>query len=159
MKAWPGATTQTLISNLNQIYDASVDLYIIAIGTNDIRYRNKKLCAMDSMEYVKNIDGIVSFIRSKRADTRFVFISPWPSLWYDPLSNIPEKEKIDLMHAYTNTLDAFCEKNKFLFINPADKITRVLTTQISSNYLVDFIHPNASDGIILYSRTVLDPAI
>jgi hypothetical protein len=58
MKAWPGATTKTLISNMNQIYDASVDLYIIAIGTNDIRYRNKNLCAMDSVEYVKNIDRI-----------------------------------------------------------------------------------------------------
>ena len=29
------------------------DLYVIAVGTNDIRYRNKDTCAMTSEEYLK----------------------------------------------------------------------------------------------------------
>jgi len=157
VKAWPGATTKTLMRNLKNIYDENVDLYIIAIGANDIRYRNKKTCAMNAVDYIKNIDSIVSYIRSRRTDTQFVFVSPWPSLWYDPLSKIPETEKINLMRKYTTTLGAHCEDEVgLLFIDPTDKITSVLNTQITNKYLVDYIHPNAADGIILYSQAVLD---
>ena len=42
----------------NKIIESLTDLYIIALGTNDIRYRDSSICAMNSSEYIYQIDKI-----------------------------------------------------------------------------------------------------
>ena len=42
-----GFTTELIIRNYKyRINESNSDLYIIALGTNDVRYRNEKICAM-----------------------------------------------------------------------------------------------------------------
>jgi lysophospholipase L1-like esterase len=55
-----GYTTLLIIQKLkNQIIKSDSSLYIIAIGTNDIRYRNSNICAMTKEKYIKNMKIIV----------------------------------------------------------------------------------------------------
>ena len=45
------------------ILKSKSDLYIIAIGTNDVRYRDSEICAMTKEEYIENIKNIVKFAK------------------------------------------------------------------------------------------------
>ena len=140
--------TNKYIKNMQQ-----ADLYVIAIGTNDIRYRNKKYCAMDEKAYIEALKKLVSKIPNK--DTaEFVFIAPWLSMSND--TSIDEKLKNSLMKKYTEYLKDFCDKNEYLFINPNIELEDVLNKDVTNKYLVDFIHPNSNKGIYLYSSAVLN---
>ena len=153
-KAWPGATSVTLLDNIEEIYSQETDIYVIAIGVNDIRYRDKNICAMTSEEYINNIDKLVKYILSNNVHADFVFVAPWPVLPNDPYCFLMPDEKENLMEIYAEELENYCSENGFLFVNPYGLISRVLNTEIASNYLIDHIHPNASDGIKLYSMSV-----
>lgn len=154
-KAWQGATTYTLLENINKVYSHDTDIYVIAIGTNDIRYRDKKICAMTSEEYIHNIDILVNGILSEKRDTDFVFISPWPVLYPDPFSTLNPDQKDTLFKEYSKALEKYCHDKGFLFIDPHYRISEVLKKEISSHYLIDHIHPNASGGILLYSSSIV----
>ena len=59
-------TTKLIIRDFkNEIIKSNSDLYIIAIGINDIRYRRESTCAMNSAEYMTQIKKIVSEFCSK----------------------------------------------------------------------------------------------
>ncbi|MDF2533665.1 MAG: capA, partial [Clostridia bacterium] len=155
-EAWASATTLTLLNNAEAIAERSADLYVIAIGTNDVRYRNVKTCAMDKDSYVENINKLIVKIQSKNPNANFVFISPWLALDNDPYTAI-STEKRDLMLAeYGEALELYCEEKGYSFINPNAAISKVLLRYPPSDFLIDHIHPNASDGIKLYSEKVLE---
>ena len=59
--------------------------------------------------------------------------------------------------AYSQALDAYCTEENFLFVNPNERINSMLRLYPDSKYLVDFIHPNSTEGIRLYSESVLLP--
>jgi fucose 4-O-acetylase-like acetyltransferase/lysophospholipase L1-like esterase len=154
-EAWASATTLTLLNNAEAITEHSADLYVIAIGTNDVRYRNKKTCAMDKDSYVENINKLLVKIQSKNPNANFVFISPWLALDNDPYTAI-SIEKRDLMLAeYGEALELYCEEKGYSFIKPNAAIDKVLRRYAPSDFLIDHIHPNASAGIKLYSEKVL----
>jgi len=154
-RAWPGATTITLLENIEDIYSDETDIYIIAIGINDIRYRNKNICAMTSEEYIENIDKLVEYIFSRNGNADFVFISPWPVLSDDTISKLTSEQKDVLLENYTTDLENYCNDKNILFVNPYNNISNVLNKEIPSKYLIDYIHPNAHDGISLYSKSVV----
>lgn len=154
-EAWGSATTLTLLENAESIAEHCADLYVIAIGTNDVRYRNKKTCAMDKGSYVENIDKLIVKIQSKNPNANFVLISPWLALDNDPYTVI-SVEKRDLMLAeYGETLAVYCKEKGYSFINPNPAIDEVLLKYAPSDFLIDHIHPNANAGIALYSEKVL----
>jgi len=78
-EAWDSATTKTLLENSDKISANKADIYVVAIGTNDVRYRDKKTCAMDSDTYVKNIKTLIEKITTLNKSAKFVLISPWLS--------------------------------------------------------------------------------
>jgi lysophospholipase L1-like esterase len=154
-EAWGGATTKTLLGNSDAITGHRADLYVIAVGTNDVRYRNKQTCAMDEKSYVENIDRLVEKIKARDPKADFAFISPWLALANDPYTAIPV-EKRDLMLAgYGKALESYCMENGYNYINPNPAINEMLQRYAPSDYLIDYIHPNVSAGIRLYSEKVL----
>ena len=89
-------TTKLILKQFkNDLIESNSDLYIIALGTNDIRYRKASICSMDSIEYINNIDSIVNLTKTK--NSKYIFIAPWFSTSKDPISNLNHTEKIKLM--------------------------------------------------------------
>ena len=140
------------------ILKSKSDLYIIAIGNNDIRYRNPKKCAMTKEDYIKNIKKIVMLARKSNKKSKIVLIAPWLSNSNDINSKLNKKEKNKLLEEYTQSLQNYCIKNDFLFINPNHYIKNIIS-QNSSKYLLDYINPNENNGILLYSEAVLKNSI
>lgn len=154
--SYGGGTVKTLLNHLEDIASCNADLYVIAIGTNDIRYRNANICSMNESDYINNIDILVKYIKSKHSSAQFVFVSPWPNQMVDPFMKIPFNECNQLFEKYTDSLKKYCQCFDYLFIDPSKKLKTVLANQVPSEYLLDHIHPNPTKGIYLYSEKVLE---
>ena len=145
-------TTKLLLQYFtDDLIDSKSDLYIIAIGTNDVRYRNKGICSMTPKEYINKINEIVNL--AKNNNSKFIFIAPWFSFSDDNISNIDHKSKKKLMKKYSLTLKKYAEKNNYIFIDPNEYLEKIIVKN-RGKYMVDFIHPNNQDGIELYSESV-----
>ncbi|OGO86746.1 MAG: hypothetical protein A2Y22_05905 [Clostridiales bacterium GWD2_32_59] len=154
-EAWGAATTLTLLEKIETIARHSADLYVIAIGTNDVRYRNKKTCAMDASSYIENINSLIVKILSKKPNAHFVLISPWLALDNDPYTQISVEKRDLMLSQFGEALRLYCEKKDYCFIDPNPAIDEMFLRCSPSKYLIDHIHPNASVGINLYSEKVL----
>ncbi len=155
--AYGSYTTKLLLQNKeNELKNCNSDLYIIAIGTNDIRYRDASECAMTSKEYITNIEKILSIITKENKNAEFVFIAPWFSLKSDNVSVLNHEDKLKLINEYSQALAEYSLKNNHLFINPNALIEESLKAKNSNYYMKDFIHPNKTKGIELYSWAVLE---
>ena len=142
-------------TNIAQLYG---DLYIIAIGCNDTRYRNPKTCAMDEKGFVENIVSLSRSIKQFNPDADIVYISPWESVDFDPFCKVDLQEKRQLYDNYSEALYNYCVENKYLFINPNPYIKNKIKEKGSVYYLRDHIHFNAKEGIALASEAVLASA-
>lgn len=143
-------TSKLLLKNKqNEIKNCTSDLNIIAIGANDIRYRNEN-SAMTSDEYINNIDEIIKLINNKK----IILIAPFYSMSYDKVTNLSLKEKNKLYEEYTKALENYSKKNNYLFINPNPILEKTLNNSNTSYYLIDYIHPNHT-GLYLYSEAIL----
>ncbi len=147
-------TTKMVIDNFTkQIKNSNSDIYFIAIGTNDIRYRDEKICAMDDKEYIEKIDKIVSSIKNKKA--KIVLIAPWMSLVSDTVAKGSYKEKNELIDNYSQALENYAKEKGYIYVNANRVIEEFFQKNIASDYLIDYIHPNSDKGIKLYSYAVL----
>ncbi len=150
-----GATSKTIQTVYNED-KAVADLYVIAIGTNDIRYRNPDICAMNEKEYVSEIEKLIAIIPNG-SSARFAFIAPWLSTDADiDLCKVDSTKKMELFSIYSTSLEQFCDEKGYVFINPNNIIFEHLNNELESKYLVDYIHPNATAGIRLYSEAVMN---
>ena len=148
-------TTMLIIKDFKyHIMKSKSDLYIIALGTNDVRYRDANICAMKKEDYINNIKTIIIFAKKYNKNAKFVLIAPWLSNPIDTVSKLNEREKNKLLDDYSNSLKNFCARNNYLFINPNPYIYNIFKNNISK-YLLDQIHPNENKGIELYSEAVL----
>jgi len=154
--AWGGATTVDLLHHTKEITSQKADLFVIAIGTNDIRYRDPTICAMDSSQYIQNLVTLINSIQIHFPEARFAFISPWLAMENDKVSRLSVLERDKFMQEYGKALAEFCKENEFLYIDPNPLIKAVLTKEAPSRYLLDYIHPNVKNGIYLYSLMVLE---
>lgn len=147
-----GATTKTILNMTKEINESS-DLYIIAIGINDISGRNSSHCSMDENEFIDTMGEIVASV-PKNQNTKFVMIAPWTSLEDDSISTYAEKQ--EYIKNYSSALEKYCNSKGYLFINPNDIIMEAFKKEQPSKYLVDLIHPNSKEGIKLYSKAVME---
>lgn len=148
-------TTSLIIKDFKyHILKSKSNLYIIALGTNDVRYRDPEICAMTKEQYIRNIQIIVNLAKKSNINSKFVFISPWLSLPDDKISKLNETNKNKLLEEYGNSLKNFCQKNNYLFINPNNYIWNLIKKN-PKKYIIDQIHPNENEGIQLYSESVL----
>lgn len=152
-----GATVKRLISDefLSKIAVVSADLFVVAIGTNDVRYRKEEICAMTPEEYISCIKILREAILKNNPVAKFVFIAPWTSTDGDKISALEYHAKIKLNNQYSEALKNFCETSGDAFINPNSYIKSVLNRRPHRDYLKDWIHPTADKGVILYSEAVL----
>lgn len=152
-----GKTSMWLLENADELAKQNADVYVVAIGTNDVRYRDQKICAMTETEYVSTLRSFVNRILKHNAKAKFIFIAPWTSTDGDKNSRLNYDDKITMNKAYSRALAAYCAEEGFLFVNPNGRINSMLRLYPDSKYLVDFIHPNSTEGIRLYSESVLLP--
>ena len=153
-----GYTTKDVINKLSsKIKESDSDVYFIALGVNDIRYRDEKKCFMDSDEYIKNIDKIVNLIENNEA--KIVLIAPWYSLINDSISRISFKEKNELVDEYSAALESYALDNGFIYIDANNYIEKFLAFHNAFDYYADYIHPNSGQGIKLYSYAVVYDSI
>lgn len=148
-----GCTVSYMLDNIEQIPIA--DLYVIAVGTNDVRYRDASVCAMNFDEYVSRIDQLKDKLLEKSPGAKFVFIAPWYSTEADIYCPMTFEEKTAMNDLYSSALEKYCSENGFTYINANDYIKGILTTSPDITYLLDHIHPNASKGVVMYSEAVL----
>ena len=135
----------------NEIIKSKTDLYIIAIGINDIRYRKESICAMNSENYIQQINEIVNLAKNK--NSKFIFIAPWFSTSYDIISEIKHEDKLKLIKEYSLAIENYSKINNHIFINPNEYLEKIIINN-TERYMVDFIHPNSNEGIELYSESV-----
>lgn len=150
-------TTQQMVSDYaDEIQSSQGDLYIVAIGTNDVRYRNSEACAMTPEAYVQEMDALVSLIRQSNPGARIILISPWMTLDNDGIAVPSHAEKRQLIHTYGDALKRYAEENGCDFIDPNDYLTEFFQVHQRSLYTSDGIHPNAAKGIELYTKAILE---
>lgn len=156
IEAHGGATTLTLSEKISRNRNCRADTFVIAVGTNDIRYRDPKICAMNSNEFCKNLENIVNKIQEQSPMAKFILVAPWPSLENDMIAKIAYKEKCRLQNEYTVALKNFCQIKGYFFADPTNFIVDQIERKPLNYYLKDHIHPNASEGIKLYSEAFLN---
>ncbi len=148
-------TTMLLNNKEKEIIDCSSSLNVIAIGTNDIRYRNN-VSALTKEKYIENIDKIINLLKKNNPNSQFVLIAPFISTRSDTVSKVEGSTKQKLYDEYSEELKKHSNLNNYLFINPNQIIINTLNTTNNKFYMKDFIHPNRTNGIYMYSKAILD---
>lgn len=148
-----GCTISYLADNIGNI--PAAELYVIAVGTNDVRYRDETVCAMTAEEFARRADGLGTALSEKSPGAEIVFIAPWYSTDGDKLSPLPFDDKTALNSEYSAALETLCAERGFGFINANGVIAEKLGRSPDRTYLLDHIHPNASRGVRMYSEAVL----
>ena len=154
--SWGGATTYTLLEKISEITQTQAEYYVIAIGTNDIRFRNEENSAMTAEEYIANLDSLVEAVVEINDDAEFVFITPWYSIESDPVSVLSYGKKIEMNQEYSEALSNWCIENNYLLIDPQPYIMEKIESGESNYYLLDYIHPNKEQGIRMYAEAVFE---
>ena len=153
---WGGATVQILLDHhMDSITGANADLYVIAIGTNDVMHRNPETCAMDSQTFIERMKSLRARILEANSAAQFVFIAPWHSADEDGVGKQTYAEKLELYQRYAEALEKWAVSDGDGFINPNPYIQQTLDLYPNSDYMVDYVHPNATTGVELYSKAVL----
>lgn len=148
-----GCTVSYLIDTADQIPKA--DLYVIAIGTNDVRYRDETSCAMTSEAYAERIEQLRLMLLEKNNFAEFAFIAPWYSTDGDTSTSLLFEAKVMLNSEYTQALEQFSSESGSIFINANPYIAEKLDHNPHREYLLDHIHPNTGAGVVMYSEAVL----
>lgn len=147
-----GCTVSYMTQKADEI--PSADLYVIALGTNDVRYRNELTCAMTSEAYVEEMNALITKL-SESSNAEFVLIAPWYSTDGDTVCSMPYSQKTALNEEYTDALKDYCTAHSYGYINANTYIQKILSVTPDRTYLLDHIHPNATKGVVMYSEAVL----
>lgn len=153
-----GGTSKSLLQ-LSRTKLRPSDLYIIALGTNDIRYRDPRKGATTTTEYIDNLKSLVARGRELSSTAQFIFIAPWCSIPEDPIPPISQSEKESLMKAYSKALQQFCQSQGHLYLDPNPILDFLIKhPQLRKHYMQDHIHPTHPHGCYLYSAAVWEAA-
>lgn len=152
------ATSRTILDQFGtSIKDTKADIFCVAIGCNDIRYRDEAICAMTGKEYGNNVNKLISLIRTNNTESTVILVAPW---WsddvFDKYCNVDGQTKHKLYKTYTDALKSVADDNGCMFVNPNPQIWNRIRLGCQKQYLVDWIHPNAADGIRLFSEAFID---
>lgn len=127
------------------------DVYVIAIGINDVLYIDQPLGAASSDEFISNLDILAGMLRTLSPGAKMYFIAPWPFL------NFPD-EAYATRDEFTDALYAWCDGEERICIDPGSTILDVLEDVDVSVYMWNDYHPDTPQGVNLYSYAVLRPA-
>lgn len=132
------------------------DVYVFALGANDVRYRDPGQCAMTAEDFVENVRLMVRKVREENSSADLFFLAPWCSDDHDPVSKLGKQERVAMISEYSAALESSCDGDHGIyFIDQNEIISRAFTRKDPRFYLVDHIHPNANQGIRLYAQAVV----
>ena len=148
-----GWTTLNIIDNIESIKQA--DVYVIAIGTNDVRYDNEESGAVTSVGYIENMEVIRNAIRNINPDCTIIYIAPWISFDGDQVSPLSFDEITLRRDEFSQALEEFAAAHGDIYIDPNQYISDEVSRHPRSYYIIDWIHPNIRHGVELYSEAVI----
>jgi hypothetical protein len=146
----PGWTSIHLTEIAAEVPQA--DYYVIAIGINDVLYIDQPLGAASSEEFIDNLQILNDALTTTSPDASLYYIAPWPFL------NFPD-EAYETRDIFANAMKDWCglDEHRY-FIDPSETILSVLSEVDTSVYMWNDYHPNAPEGVNLYSYAVLQQA-
>ena len=142
-----GWTSVSLVQDVDEYPQA--DVYVIAIGINDVLYIDQAFGAATVEEFIDNLQTLSQMIDSVSPDSTMYFITPWPFL------NFPD-EAYETRDEFVEAMIEWCaEDDRRICIDPNDTIMSVLEDVDTSVYMWNDYHPDAPEGIGLYSYAVI----
>lgn len=145
----PGWTSVHLTEICNDV--PAADYYVIAIGINDVLYIDEPLGAASVEEFIDNLQIVNDALTAKSPDARLYYIAPWPFL------NFPD-EAYETRDEFAGAMRQWCDGQQRIFIDPSDIILDVLSEVDTEVYMWNDYHPDAPEGVNLYSYAVLQQA-
>lgn len=152
-----GSTVKSLYRKYySDLQKVNSDIVVIALGCNDIRYRNEN-SAFTSEEYIEYMNKIIDLIIHNNSESKIFILAPWPSLDYDKLSKANLLTKNLLYEDYISSIEnEYKDKENIIFINQYLYLKQFFGSNNAFEYLTDQIHPNHLSGIRLYSKAILE---
>ena len=144
-----GWSVSNLADTVDNIPDA--DVYVIAIGINDILFPDEEDSAHTASEYASKCNELGCQLTTRSSGAKIYFISPWSFAGYD--SSVAERGDM-----FRSALEETCKTNSYRYINPDPIIQSVFAKEGSSKYMYNDFHPNAPKGVGLFSYAVLKDA-
>jgi len=141
-----GWTTGDLTARKDEI--PAADIYVIAIGVNDVLYPDDEMSASSGEEYASCLEELSDALISTSPGARIYYIAPWI------LIDLP-REITDRRDEYSRALEEWCTGDDRIFIDPVPVIRSVLDKEDVTEYMNDTVHPNMRRGVGLYSYAVL----
>ena len=142
-----GWTSQSLVDAMEDI--PASDVYVIAIGINDVLFSDQGLGASTAEEYIGNLKILADHLKENSPSAKFYFITPW--IFYDFPENFRSRRLI-----YTDALAEWCEEEGYICVDPNPIIDSVIEKDGIKRYMANNFHPNVVRGVGLFSYAVLE---
>ena len=142
-----GWFTEDLLRRMDKIPLA--DVYVIAIGINDVMSPEDRNAAATAEDYVGKISVLKEYIRGINPDANIYFIAPWV-IFTDDVNTDARGD------AFRDELRLWCEADAdCIYINPVPAMMEVMEREGAVRFMYDSCHPGAPEGVGLYSYAVL----
>lgn len=144
-----GWFVSNLIDKANIIPKA--DIYVIAIGINDILFPEAEASAQTALEFASRCKELGELLTDASPGSKIYYILPWSFIDSD-------QSFVERGDRFRSALTQTCIAKGYGYINPDPVIQSVIEDEGSSKYMFNDFHPNAPDGIGLYCYAVLTDA-
>ena len=144
-----GWTVSNLIDKADNIPEA--DIYVIAIGINDILFPEDEDSAQTALEFAARCKELGELLTNRSPGSKIYFILPWSFIESDT-------SFVERGSRFRSALAQTCIAKGYRYINPDPVIQSVIEDEGASKYMYNDFHPNAPDGIGLYCYAVLKDA-
>ena len=162
-----GQTSASIFNNkkdMEIIEESSAETYIIALGINDVIYRDKGgiSTTYTTAEYIKSIENLVKYINNKDDNkiNKFVFVAPFQYINKHSHQLTKYIRRENTHQEYTIALYDWCNLNNYAFTAPMNYVKNTLdTVDDVDEYAVDDIHPSYPLGTQLYSKATYESSV
>lgn len=144
-----GWAVNNLIDEAENIPEA--DVYVIAIGINDILFPEDEDTAQTALEFSTSCKELGEYLTTNAPGSKIYFISPWSFIDAD-------KSFVERGNKFRSALAQTCIAKGYGYINPDPVIQSVIADEGSAKYMFNDFHPNAPEGVGLFSYAVLKDA-
>lgn len=139
-----------MISDLISFQDffPEADIYVIAIGINDIVSDDDPYAAASPEDFISRFAQLTEIITKISPNAKIYYITPWFFYGYGEAYD----ERAD---QFRNALVSWCESTDCICIDPQKTISSIVSGEGTGKYMLDRLHPNKNKGVGLYSYAVL----
>ncbi|MBR6484283.1 MAG: SGNH/GDSL hydrolase family protein [Clostridiales bacterium] len=139
-------TTGNLLEHRSEIPEA--DVYVIAIGINDVIFIDDESGAASGEEYISNLEILDGTLNTTSPGSKRYYITPWILIGFPEEYNEKREE-------FSESLYSWCNEKERICIDPFPVIDSFLEGDNISYFMHDAVHPNDRQGVQLFSYAVL----